>query len=120
MIQQFHVLNRGIAVLVFVAAGVTSLTAGAETAVYVADVEHLYAAVNAPANAGAAIILAPGTYVLTMTDAAGVTRPNGGRLELTGVLSTNITTEGIRVMNFAGATGGIVVATLSRNRSHGY
>jgi hypothetical protein len=48
----------------------------------VADVEQLYAAVNDPANEGAAITLAPGTYVLSANDAAGVGRPNGGRLEL--------------------------------------
>jgi hypothetical protein len=45
-------------------------------------VEQLYAAVADPANAGAAIVLAPGTYVLSATDAAGAARPNGGRLEL--------------------------------------
>lgn len=48
----------------------------------VADVEQLYFAVNDPANAGAAITLAPGTYVLSATDGAGVARPNRGRLEL--------------------------------------
>lgn len=51
-------------------------------ALHVADVEQLYAAVNDIANEGAAIILAPGTYVLSATTAAGVGRPNGGRLEL--------------------------------------
>ena len=50
--------------------------------VSVADVEHLYAAVNNPANAGTTILLASGTYVLSAKDAAGVSRPNGGRLEL--------------------------------------
>lgn len=49
---------------------------------FVADVEQLYTAVNDPANAGATIIIAPGTYVLTAKNAAGVTRPNAGRLEL--------------------------------------
>ena len=48
----------------------------------VADVEQLYDAVNDPGNAGAAILLAPGTYVLSAKDAANVARPNGGRLEL--------------------------------------
>lgn len=47
----------------------------------VTDVEQLYTAVNNSANAGAAIILAPGTYLLSATK-AGVARPNGGRLEL--------------------------------------
>jgi hypothetical protein len=54
----------------------------AETVLSVADVEQLYAAVNDPANEGAAITLAPGTYVLSPNNAAGVGRPNGGRLEL--------------------------------------
>ncbi len=54
----------------------------AASVLYVADVEQLYAAVNDPANEGAAIVLAPGTYVLSAMDAAGVARPNGGRLEL--------------------------------------
>ena len=50
--------------------------------VHVADVEQLYAAVNDAANEGASITLAPGTYVLSATNAAGVGRPNAGRLEL--------------------------------------
>lgn len=52
------------------------------TVLHVADVEQLYAAVNDAANEGAAITLAPGTYVLSATNAAGVARPNAGRLEL--------------------------------------
>ena len=48
----------------------------------VTDVEQLYSAVNDPANEGAAITLAPGTYVLSAKDGAGVARPNAGRLEL--------------------------------------
>jgi len=54
----------------------------AATIIYVADVEHLYAAVNNSANEGAAIILAPGTYVLSTNNAADVERPFKGRLEL--------------------------------------
>src|SRR5688500_3255797 len=50
--------------------------------VYVADVDQLYAAVNDPANAGMSLLLAPGTYVLSAKNAAGVIRPNGGRVEL--------------------------------------
>lgn len=46
----------------------------------VTNVEQLYAAVNNPANAGAAILLAPGHYVLSTTT-GGTARPNGGRLE---------------------------------------
>jgi hypothetical protein len=82
MPQQFQVLNRAIVVLVFVAASITSFTASAGTVVFVADASQLYAAVNDPLNKGAAVILAPGTYVLSATDAANVPRPNGGRLEL--------------------------------------
>lgn len=50
--------------------------------VQVFDVESLYAAVNDPDNAGATIVLAPGTYHLTRLDPVGAARPNGGRLEL--------------------------------------
>ena len=60
----------------------------AATVLNVADVEQLYAAVNDPANEGAAIILAPGTYVLSALTAAGVARPNAGRLELQQDMST--------------------------------
>ena len=64
----------------------TPATAASRTvaagALAVTDVEQLYAAVNDPANAGAAIVLAPGTYVLSATNSGGVARPNGGRLEL--------------------------------------
>lgn len=52
------------------------------TTVSVTNVEQLYAAVNNTANAGADIVLAPGTYVLSATNGAGAPRPNGGRLEL--------------------------------------
>jgi hypothetical protein len=58
------------------------VVAGAATVMHVADVEQLYAAVNDPANTGSTILLAPGTYVLSATDAGGVVRPNGGRVEL--------------------------------------
>ena len=44
--------------------------------VYVSTVDELYAAVNNADNAGAQIILAPGTYLLSAS------YPNGGRLEL--------------------------------------
>jgi hypothetical protein len=52
------------------------------TTLNVTNVEQLYAAVNDAANAGAAILLSPGSYVLSTTNGAGVARPNGGRLEL--------------------------------------
>lgn len=54
----------------------------AATVLHVANVEQLYAAVNDPANEGAAIALAPGAYVLSAKNVAGLDRPNGGRLEL--------------------------------------
>lgn len=57
-------------------------SASAGTVMAVADVEQLYAAVNAPANAGVSIVLAPGTYLLSAKDASGAGRPNGGRIEL--------------------------------------
>jgi hypothetical protein len=50
--------------------------------VNVADVEQLYAAINDPANQGAMLLLAPGTYVLSAKNASGANRPNAGRLEL--------------------------------------
>lgn len=52
------------------------------TTVTVTNIEQLYAAVNNPANAGADILLAPGTYVLSAIDGTGAARPNGGRIEL--------------------------------------
>jgi len=47
----------------------------------VANVEELYSVVNNPANAGATLVLAPGTYWLSATDPYGAPRPNGGRIE---------------------------------------
>lgn len=58
-----------------------SHVAGTAT-VYVANAEQLYEAVEDPANASARIVLAPGTYVLSATNAAMVPRPHAGRLEL--------------------------------------
>ena len=82
MTQQFHLLKRGIAVLVFVAASVTSAAASAGPVVYVADVEQLYAAVNNEANTAATVVLAPGIYLLSLNDPAGKPRLNFGRLQL--------------------------------------
>jgi hypothetical protein len=50
--------------------------------VNVADVEQLYLAVNEPLNKGAAVVLAPGIYLLSAKDLAGNNRLHGGRLEL--------------------------------------
>lgn len=48
----------------------------------ISNVDALYGAVNDPANAGATLVLAPGTYVLSATDTSNAARPNGGRIEL--------------------------------------
>src|SRR5215467_4108232 len=48
----------------------------------VSNVEELYAAVNNPANAGAIVVLASGTYTLTAKDLNNQPRPNGGKLVL--------------------------------------
>ena len=82
MIHKLQLLKRGIAVLVFVAGPLTSVAASAGSAVYVTDVEQLYAAVDNPANMGATVVLAPGIYQLSPTDPAGKDRTNLGRLEL--------------------------------------
>jgi hypothetical protein len=50
--------------------------------VSVSDVEQLYEAVNDPANSGNMIMLDAGTYVLSVNDPSGNSRPNAGRLEL--------------------------------------
>ena len=82
MVHKLRLLKSGIAVLVFAAAPLTSTAARAGFAVYVSDVEQLYAAVDNPANTGASVVLAPGIYPLSPTDPAGIARPNRGRLEL--------------------------------------
>src|SRR5688572_14182321 len=82
MIHKLQLLKRGIAVLVFVAGPLTSVAASAGSAVYVTDVEQLYAAVDNPANMGATVVLAPGIYQLSPTDPAGKDRTHLGRLEL--------------------------------------
>ncbi len=50
--------------------------------IQISNVEELYGAVNDPANAGASLVLAPGTYMLSVADSKGAERPNGGRIEL--------------------------------------
>jgi hypothetical protein len=64
------------------AATAPSRTLAGDPSIYVGDVEQLYTAVNDPENAGGAIVLAPGTYVLSEKTVGGAPRPNGGRLEL--------------------------------------
>jgi hypothetical protein len=68
--------------VVIAALGCTPQAQAQGSVVPVADVEELYAAVNDPANAGATVVLAPGTYVLTALDPGGAARPVAGRLEL--------------------------------------
>ena len=50
--------------------------------VHISNVEQLYSAVNDPANAGATLRLAAGTYMLSTIDSTGVVRPKRGRIEL--------------------------------------
>lgn len=49
--------------------------------IQISNVEELYSAVNDPANAGATLVLAPGTYMLSAIDPNNVPRPKGGRIE---------------------------------------
>ena len=64
-----------------VVVGLSPRVAMAQT-IPVSNVEELYGAVNDPANAGATLVLSPGTYTLSATDGDGSVRPNGGRIEL--------------------------------------
>ena len=82
MIDKLRLLKRGIAILLFVGASLTSIAASAGTVVYVADVESLYDAINNCPCEGATVVLAPGNYLLSAKDPLGNDRPNGGRLEL--------------------------------------
>lgn len=57
------------------------LAAVAQT-IQVSNIEELYNAVNDPANAGATLVLSPGTYMLSALDPTNAPRPNRGRIEL--------------------------------------
>lgn len=48
----------------------------------ISNIEKLYSAVNNPVNAGATLVLSPGTYLLSATDPSNAPRPNGGRIEM--------------------------------------
>jgi hypothetical protein len=50
--------------------------------IQISNVEELYSAVNNSANAGANLVLAPGTYMLSAVDPSNAPRPKGGRIEL--------------------------------------
>jgi hypothetical protein len=82
MTQQFHFREQCLGALAFAAAITTSAVVSAGPLVNVSDVEQLYAAVNDPLNNGAAVVLAPGIYLLSAKDPVGGDRPHGGRLEL--------------------------------------
>ena len=72
------VVSSLIAALVMTASAV----AQGQVVLNVSNLEGLYAAVNNPANTGAIVVLASGTYTLTTKDPNNQPRPNGGRLVL--------------------------------------
>jgi hypothetical protein len=74
--------HRPIAIALLAACFSMSGRANSARTMTVSDAEALYAAVNDPGNAGAAVLLAAGHYALTGLDPHDVARPNGGRLEL--------------------------------------
>jgi hypothetical protein len=77
------VLSRnGISTLFIALLLTTSASAEERTVINVANVEELYAAVNNPEYIGAIVVLAPGTYTLTLNDANHRARPNAGRVVL--------------------------------------
>src|SRR5262245_63447581 len=73
-------IRRGVLSLIATLALTASAIAQQQPVLNVSNVEELYAAVNNPANAGAIVVLASGTYTLTATDAHNQIRPNGGSL----------------------------------------
>jgi hypothetical protein len=75
-------VRRVVSSLIAALALTASAVAGAQPVLNVSNVESLYAAVNNPANVGAIVVLASGTYTLTTKDANNQSRPNGGRLVL--------------------------------------
>lgn len=44
--------------------------------IQISRMEELYSAVNHPGNTGAALVLTPGTYMLSSIDSKGAERPN--------------------------------------------
>jgi hypothetical protein len=84
-----HTLLLALLVLPFtftLAASASAGTTAEGATVFVSTVDQLYDAVNDETNAGAAIVLAPGVYVLSATYVneygQTISRPHGGRLEL--------------------------------------
>jgi hypothetical protein len=76
-----HCIRRRI-LLVIAALAMTSAATANPQVIRVSNVDELYSAVNDPASAGRTLMLAPGTYLLSVNDPNGAPRPNGGRLEL--------------------------------------
>src|SRR5262249_26663181 len=75
-------IRRGVLSLIATLALTASAIAQQQPVLNVSNIEELYAAVNNPANAGAIVVLASGTYTLMATDGNNQPRPNGGRLVL--------------------------------------
>src|SRR5262245_56780814 len=75
-------IRRGVFSIIATLALTASAVAQDQPVLNVSNVEGLYAAVNNPANAGAIVVLASGTYTLTAKDANNQARQNGGRLIL--------------------------------------
>jgi len=71
----------GKCILLWLVMLVVHMTAVAQV-IQISNVEELYSAVNDSANTGAALVLSPGTYMLSVSDSRGAERPNGGRIEL--------------------------------------
>src|SRR5262245_17635335 len=69
-----------VSTVIVVLALTASAVAQRQAVINVNGVEGLYAAVNNPANAGAIVVLASGTYTLTATDPNNQPRPFRGRL----------------------------------------
>ena len=76
-----RILNSSLRIFLGLIVLAMSSIAGAQL-IEISNVEDLYSAVNNPANAGATLVLAPGTYMLSPTDPHGTSRPKGGRIEL--------------------------------------
>src|SRR5262245_24585779 len=75
-------IRRGVLSLIATLALTASAIAQQQPVLNASNVDELYAAVNNPANAGAIVVLASGTYALTTRDANNQARPNGGKLVL--------------------------------------
>jgi hypothetical protein len=86
-------------VLAIFVLSVSSIVAAAAS-IQVNNVEELYTAVNDSANVDTDLILAPGTYLLSVNGPGGVPRPNRGRLELQ---------ENMSLIGLEGDRGAVVI-----------